>query len=74
MKNRNGVTVVRGGSERPYETIKSSNNAYKDINRTLGNFYEQPKVDPEKEDMRKEIEELREMAYNKQQTRARGSR
>lgn len=57
-----------GGSERPYETIKSSNNAYKDINRTLGNFYEQPKVDPEKEDMRKEIEELREMAYNKQQT------
>lgn len=55
-----------GGSSRPKETIYASANAYKDINRTLGNFYETPKEDPEKEEMRKEIEELREMAYNKQ--------
>lgn len=55
-----------GGSSRPKETIYASANAYNDINRTLGNFYETPKEDPEKEEMRKEIEELREMAYNKQ--------
>lgn len=55
-----------GGSVRPKETIHASANAYKDINRTLGNFYEQPKEDPEKEEMRKELEELREMAYNRQ--------
>ncbi len=55
-----------GGSSRPRETIYASANAYNDINRTLGNFYEEPKEDPEKEEMRKEIEELREMAYSKQ--------
>lgn len=54
------------GSERPRETIHASANAYRDMNRTLGNFYEQPKEDPEKEEMRKELEELREMAYNRQ--------
>lgn len=55
-----------GGSARPKETIHASENAYRDMNRTLGNFYETPKEDPEKEDMRKELEELREMAYNRQ--------
>lgn len=55
-----------GGSSQPKETIYASANAYNDINRTLGNFYETPEVDEEKEEMRKEIEELREMAYNKQ--------
>lgn len=55
-----------GGSSRPTETIYASANAYRDMNRTLGNFYETPKEDPEKEEMRKELEELREMAYNRQ--------
>lgn len=55
-----------GGSSRPKETINASANAYRDMNRTLGNFYETPKVDEEKEEMRKELEELREMAYNRQ--------
>lgn len=55
-----------GGSTRPKETIYASANAYRDMNRTLGNFYETPKVDEEKEEMRKELEELREMAYNRQ--------
>lgn len=54
------------GSSQPRETIHASANAYRDMNRTLGNFYEQPKEDPEKEEMRKELEQLREMAYNKQ--------
>lgn len=55
-----------GGSRRPRETIYASANAYKDINRTLGNFYEEPKDDPEKEEMRRELEELRERTLNKQ--------
>lgn len=55
-----------GGSSRPKETIYASANAYRDINRTLGNFYETPKEDLEKEEMRKELEELREMAYDRQ--------
>ena len=55
-----------GGSARPTKTIYASANAYRDMNRTLGNFYETPKEDPEKEEMRKELEELREMAYNRQ--------
>lgn len=55
-----------GGSSRPKETIYASANAYRDMNRTLGNFYETPKEDPEKEEMRKELEELREMAYDRQ--------
>lgn len=55
-----------GGSAHPQETIYASANAYRDMNRTLGNFYETPKEDPEKEEMRKELEELREMAYNRQ--------
>ena len=35
--------------------------AYEDINRTLGNFYETPAEDPEKEEMRERIEELEAM-------------
>ena len=48
-----GRTDYRGGS------FQSSTSAYRDINRTLGNFYEEPKEDPEKEALRKEVEELR---------------
>ena len=49
-----------GGSVRPKETIYASTNAYRDMNTTLGNFYEKPKEDPEKEEMQTEIEELKE--------------
>lgn len=47
-----------GGSARPKETIHASANACRDMNRTLGNFYETPKEDPEKEEMRQQLEEL----------------
>lgn len=43
---------------KPRETIEASANAYRDINRTLGNFYETPKEDPEKEEMRQQLEEM----------------
>lgn len=47
-----------GGSVQPKETINASANAYRDINRTLGNFYEEPKEDPEKEELKQKLEEL----------------
>lgn len=49
-----GRTAYRGGG-----SFQSSTSAYRDINRTLGNFYEEPKEDPEKEALHKEVEELR---------------
>ena len=33
--------------------------AYNDINRTLGNFYESPQEDPEKEALKAEVEQLK---------------
>lgn len=36
----------------------SSTAAYRDINRQLGTFYETPKVDKEKEELKKQVEEL----------------
>lgn len=39
-------------------TVHSSAAAYHDINRTLGNFYERPKEDSEKEELRRRVEEL----------------
>lgn len=44
-----------GSSQR--QPIRSSAAAYEDINRTLGTFYEPPKDDPEKEELRERIEE-----------------
>ena len=50
-----------GGGSCPKQTIRSSAAAYEDINRTLGNFYETPADDPEKEELRERIEELEAM-------------
>jgi conjugative transposon TraM protein len=52
-----------GGSypsqSRSQSSIQTSANAYHDINRTLGSFYESPTEDPEKEKLRQEMEELK---------------
>nr|WP_294479503.1 conjugative transposon protein TraM [uncultured Bacteroides sp.] len=45
-----------GGSRR--SGTGSSVAAYRDINRQLGTFYETPKVDEEKEELKKQVEEL----------------
>ena len=37
---------------------RSSIAAYRDINRKLGSFYEEPKVDGEKEELKRQVEEL----------------
>lgn len=47
-----------GQSRLPQSSIQTSANAYRDINRTLGTFYES-KEDPEKERLAKELEELK---------------
>jgi conjugative transposon TraM protein len=40
------------------DPVNNSVSAYQDVNRTLGNFYEKPKADPEKEAMKQKLEEL----------------
>ena len=42
----------------PQEGFHASASAYQDINRTLGSFYEAPREDPEKEEMRTRLKEL----------------
>lgn len=46
-------------SDRRNEARSSSVSAYNDINRTLGNFYESPQEDPEKEALKAEVEQLK---------------
>ena len=43
--------------DRRNEACSSSVSAYNDINRTLGNFYESPQEDPEKEALKAEVEQ-----------------
>lgn len=45
--------------DRRNEVCSSSVSAYNDINRTLGNFYESPQEDPEKEALKAEVEQLK---------------
>lgn len=52
---------------RKANSFESSNSAYMDINRTLGNFYEEPKEkDTEKKELRGEIEQLKAMVEEQQ--------
>lgn len=57
-----------GVSYRPKETIEASANAYRDMNRTLGNFYETPKEDPEKEELKQKLEQMQEQMAQMQST------
>jgi conjugative transposon TraM protein len=52
-------TGGRSGTASKPTPVQNSVNAYRDINRTLGNFYETPKNDPEKERLKQELEELK---------------
>ena len=55
-------------SPRNVSSMQHSMNAYHDINRTLGNFYEQPRENPENERLRQELEELK-MKINETENR-----
>ncbi len=48
-----------GYSNRRSNSVEASKSAYMDINRTLDNFYEEPGEDPEKEELREELEQLK---------------
>ncbi|MDH6310005.1 conjugative transposon TraM protein [Dysgonomonas sp. PFB1-18] len=74
-KDKQQVTLSLGDEpeQKPQEKKEPINNsvsAYKDINKTLGNFYEQPKADPEKEEMKKKLEELEAKVNEKEATKS----
>ena len=52
----------------PQEGFHASASAYQDINRTLGSFYEAPREDPEKEELRARLEELENRMSSEQQS------
>ena len=54
----------------PQEGFHASASAYQDINRTLGSFYEAPREDPEKEEMRTRLKELESRMSAEQQSPA----
>ena len=54
----------------PQEGFHASASAYQDINRTLGSFYEAPREDPEKEELRARLEELENLMSIEQQSPA----
>ena len=56
-----------GGGSRTPTAIHSSANAYRDINTTLGNFYDSPEEDPENEELQKRVEELEAMMEQQQE-------
>jgi conjugative transposon TraM protein len=53
---KNNGTVSLSRTQSP---VQNSAYAYRDMNRTLGSFYETPKTDPEKERLKEELEELK---------------
>lgn len=54
----------------PQDGFHASASAYQDINRTLGNFYEAPREDPEKEELRARLAELENRMSSEQQSPA----
>lgn len=55
-----------GGGNTGSAAIRNSADAYRDINATLGNFYETPEEDTEKEDLQKRVDELEAMMAQQQ--------
>ncbi|MFI3280281.1 MAG: conjugative transposon protein TraM [Rikenellaceae bacterium] len=56
----------RSASATPTEKVVASTEAYRNMNKTLGSFYENPKVDTEKEKMQAELDELKEQLSQQQ--------
>lgn len=54
----------------PQAGFHASASAYQDINRTLGSFYETPREDPEKEELRARLAELENRMSSEQQSPA----
>lgn len=67
-KQEQSLNKSYSGSKQPKRAIQSSATAYKEINQTLGNFYEEQKVNPEDEKLRNEIEDLKARLAETQKT------
>lgn len=61
-------TQSYSGSKQSQKAIQSSATAYKGINKTLGNFYEESKTNPGDEKLRNEIEDLKAQLAETQKT------
>ena len=77
LENSKNERVVINLDDAPQQAVKkekvpinNSVSAYRDINRTLGNFYEKPKDDPEKEEMKKKLMELEARMQEKENTKS----
>lgn len=68
LLNPGGSSASAGyaGGNRTRTTIQTSADAYRDINTTLGNFYETPEEDTEKEELQKRVDELEAMMAQQQ--------
>ena len=64
------ASSYRGSGNRRNGAISSSTSAYNDINATLGSFYEAPRQDPEKEELRARLAELENRMSSEQQSPA----
>ena len=53
-----GIDFGAGAPNNRRSSIQSSAAAYRDMNRQLGSFYETPKEDKEKEELKRQVEEL----------------
>jgi conjugative transposon TraM protein len=62
-------TASKSGYSLHPTSVQNSVNAYRDINRTLGSFYETPKSDPEKERLQTELDELRDRLDRQEQAK-----
>lgn len=56
--NKTAAVLDEPPYKEPSNTIQTSAAAYQDINRTLGNFYEEPQEDKEKVEMQARLDEL----------------
>lgn len=65
-----GSEIYTSHNTAPKAGFHASASAYQDINRTLGSFYEAPREDPEKEEMRTRLKELESRMSNEQQSPA----
>lgn len=60
-----GLNTIKSSNSNHYfgasrsSSIQNSVSAYRDINRTLGTFYDNPRQDPEKERLTRELEEVK---------------
>ena len=54
----NVIDFGAGAPNNSRSSIQSSATAYRDMNRQLGSFYETPKEDKEKEELKRQVEEL----------------